>query len=111
MYGARGISVCLRWRDSFADFLADMGERPDGMTLDRIDGNGNYEPGNCRWATPTEQAAHTRHLRRVSFRGKEYSIAELSRHLGIYDRTLTARINKGWTEEQLALPLRRGRRP
>lgn len=53
-YGARGVTVCARWHD-FRNFLADMGERPKGKTLDRIDGNKGYEPDNCRWATPAEQ--------------------------------------------------------
>lgn len=62
-YGLRGISVCSRWRESFGNFLADMGERPIGMTIDRINGAGNYEPGNCRWATCVQQSRNRSFVR------------------------------------------------
>ena len=62
-YGGRGISVCDRWRDSFPNFLEDMGDRPDGLEIERINNDGNYEPNNCKWATRSEQMCNRRRLK------------------------------------------------
>jgi hypothetical protein len=76
-YGGRGITVCARWLN-FSDFLSDMGEPPPGMTIDRIDPNGNYEPTNCRWATRKQQTANRRPFKQVGLRGERGPGAKLS---------------------------------
>lgn len=99
-YGGRGIKICGRWRD-FMNFLADMGQRPAGTSLDRYpDKNGNYEPGNCRWATPGEQQNNMRSNQFVTCEGEQVTIAEACRRLGIVRSTLVMRLRRGWSEER-----------
>lgn len=84
LYGGRGISVCDRWRNSFVAFLEDMGERPEGKTLDRYPNpNGNYEPGNCRWATAKEQARSSRKAYRIEWKGEVRSLSEIAEMEGV----------------------------
>ena len=68
-YGGRGIAVCERWH-TFANFLDDMGEKPEGRSIDRIDNDGDYEPSNCRWATQSEQNANRRKLKAIEQEGE-----------------------------------------
>lgn len=83
-YGGRGISVCDRWRNSFEAFFEDMGLRPsDSHSIDRIDVDGDYEPGNCRWATDIEQAQNKRDTRWVDFRGERMALREVCRQTGL----------------------------
>lgn len=93
-YGARGIRVCERWM-TFENFLADMGERPEGRSLDRIDNDGNYEPGNCRWATNIEQAGNTRQNRYVVVNGTRMCVTEAARVIGVKMPTLSYWIKRG----------------
>lgn len=95
-YGGRGIGFCDRW-NSFENFLIDMGDRPHGKSLDRIDVNGNYHVENCRWATPSEQGRNKRNNRKVNYRDKLLTIAELAEITGVpYQRLHERIVRRGW---------------
>lgn len=95
-YGGRGIKVCKRWL-KFENFFADMGEKPSGKSLDRIDNDGDYCPENCRWATRKQQARNTRAVALFEMDGKRKSIAEWAELYGISSLRIWYRVNKlGW---------------
>lgn len=107
-YGGRGIKVCERWMESFENFLADMGKRPDGLTLDRYpDVNGDYEPGNCRWATDEEQANNKRTSVLLTANGKTQTLSQWAREVGISSSVIFRRRSKGMTPEQILQPLQK----
>ncbi|MGB3797600.1 MAG: hypothetical protein WA957_15010 [Alteraurantiacibacter sp.] len=103
-YGGRGIYVCERWHDStegaFENFIADMGQRPQGCQIDRIDNDGPYSPENCRWVTPIENSHNSTSVRLIEFQGKVLPIAEWARELGFSPRVLYMRLRNGWTVER-----------
>lgn len=104
-YGGRGIAVCERWRE-FDNFYADMGDPQPGETLDRIDNNGHYEPGNVRWASKQAQSRNTRRNTYLTFNGQTRLLLEWAALLAIDPRTLRQRLRIGWTVEQaLTTPL------
>lgn len=98
-YGGRGIKVCERWMD-FRYFLEDMGIRPNGLTLDRINNNGPYTKDNCRWATMETQAGNRRSSRAFVIRGVAGCLTALARHFGINGCTVEMRLKHGWDEER-----------
>lgn len=99
-YGGRGISVCERWYNSFELFLEDMGPKPSKEhSLDRIENNGNYELGNCRWATPVEQANNTSQNKFVSCRGETKTLAQWCREVGLEYSKVFRRLKRGWPTE------------
>ena len=98
-YGGRGIRVCDRWQ-IFENFLADMGECPAGLTLDRKDNDGNYEPGNCRWATRREQSRNTRSTRLYTLHGEKLCLRAWEERLGLGYGTLANRLRRGWAVER-----------
>jgi len=95
-YGARGIKICKRW-NKFKNFYKDIGEKPKGMSIDRIDNNGNYKPSNCRWATQKEQCRNTRRNHNITFKNKTQCITAWAEEIGINRRTLQHRFNFNWS--------------
>lgn len=115
-YGGRGIRVCERWASSFEAFISDMGPRPSRRhTIERIDNNGDYHPGNCKWATYAEQSINTSHVRLLDYNGRILPIAEWSRVTGVNASVISARLKRGWALGQALefepRPSGRGRRP
>jgi hypothetical protein len=107
-YGARGIRVCDRWRESFENFYADMGPRPSPKhTIDRIDNNGDYSPENCRWATASQQQNNRRQTVFLVFRGEKKALTDWARELGFSRNTLQLRYRRGWDAERMLTTPRR----
>lgn len=107
-YGGRGIKVCDRWRKSYRNFWEDMGTRPTGYTLDRIDNNGDYEPGNCRWATRSQQQRNTRLNRNLTLNGQTRCLSEWAAIIGIDPVSLRQRVRLHGAET--ALTMQKGKR-
>jgi hypothetical protein len=106
-YGGRGIAVCNRWRKSFDAFLEDMGRRPPGLCLDRIDNLRGYEPGNVRWVTHKANNRNRRNNRLLTHDGLTLTVIEWSERTGIAEMTLHARLFKGWdVARALTAPVR-----
>lgn len=98
-YGGSEVTVCDRWLD-FDNFVADMGNRPLGTTLDRLNRQGNYEPGNCAWKTPKEQANNRKSSRLITFNGITKSLTDWAASCGVKDTTLAYRLDNGWPIEE-----------
>jgi len=98
-YGKRGIGVCKRWRESFVAFYEDMGSPPAGTTIGRIDNDWHYEPSNCRWETPKQQANNRRSSRIITAFGKTQTLQQWADECGISYVTILYRVKRGWTIE------------
>jgi hypothetical protein len=107
-YGGRGITVCDRWKDSFENFLADMGNRPKDCSLDRIRNDVGYCKENCRWATKLEQARNKTNARMIAYRGEIRALWDWAQTLNLNYDMLHARLMRGWRPERMfEQPLRR----
>lgn len=98
-YGGRGITVCERWHD-IANFIADMGVRPAGMSIDRIDNSQGYHPSNCRWATPSQQTRNTRQNHLIEVDGKVKCFTDQAHERGVGVMTAHCRIKRGWSTDE-----------
>lgn len=108
MYGGRGIRVCERWDDSFAAFEADMGPHPGaGYSLERLNNDGHYAPGNVRWATAKEQGRNKRNNVYLTFRGERLHVSEWASRTGLRVHNITNRLSLGWTVERALTEPRR----
>jgi len=107
-YGGRGVTVCARWQESFADFLSDVGLRPSSAhSIDRADVNGNYEPGNVRWATRVEQNRNRRNNRVLTLGAESLPLCVWAERLGVKREAIRDRIMRGWSiERALTEPFR-----
>jgi hypothetical protein len=111
-YGAKGVTVCDRWRASFHDFVADLPPRPPRTTLDRIENDKGYFPDNVRWATNEEQASNRTNNRLLTLEGRTQTATRWAREKNLNLRTLYHRLNMGWTVERaLNAPLRAKKLP
>jgi hypothetical protein len=104
-YGGRGITVCHRWQ-KFDNFFADMGTKPAGMTLDRIDTNREYGPENCRWASAKTQANNRNYCRFLNHNGKTQTIAQWADELGITHSLIHNRLQDGWPIDRALMPVK-----
>lgn len=101
-YGGRGIYVCDRWKESYKNFLDDMGLKPDRTySIERINNDGGYEPDNCKWATPVEQGNNTRRNVRITLNGETKTQSQWARHFGIPETTIRGRRKRGLPVEQI----------
>ena len=98
-YGGRGIKVCDRWMNSYDNFLKDMGNRPEGKTLDRKNGSGNYTPENCVWSDIDKQNSHTRGNRDITYKGKTLTISQWADRNDIKLTTLASRLDNKWSNK------------
>lgn len=95
-YGGRGITICDRWLNSFENFLKDMGRRPKGLSIERIENNKGYTPDNCKWATREEQTSNTRTNKHLVILGITYTLNQAARRFEINVGTLWSRLKAGW---------------